>query len=351
MSGGVDSSVAAGLLVEQGYDVVGVTLNLTPQRITVAPGKPTCCGVSEIADARRVCERLGIPHYVLDMRDAFEQLVIAPFVEEYAAGRTPNPCIRCNKLIKFTMLREKAREMGAEIIATGHYARIEQSGGACHLLRGVDRDKDQTYFLYALSQEQLASTLFPLGAMTKDEVRAKAAEMGLPVAEKAESQDICFAPEGGYVEAMAQYAAAQSPPGDIVHVDGRLLGRHEGISRYTIGQRRGLGVAWTEPLYVIGLDPVRNHVIVGPDTELCRQDFRIKETNFAPDIARGTVTEVTCRVRRNMIDVPATLEIIGDGAARGRFHSPVRAITPGQAAVFYEGERVIGGGTITEVLG
>lgn len=350
MSGGVDSSVAAALLVEQGHRVIGVTLNLAPRTVSVSAGKPTCCGVSEIADARRVCERLGIPHYVFDMREEFGRAVIDDFVAEYARGRTPNPCIRCNQIIKFETLRRKAHELGASAVATGHYARIALGGGICKLLRGVDASKDQSYFLYTLTQEQMAATVFPNGGLRKSEVRTRAAELGLPVADKPESQDICFVPQGGYAQLVAERSQAPPKEGDIVHIDGTILGRHEGISRYTIGQRRGIGVAWTEPLYVVRIDPDNNLVIVGPDRALWQEEFLIEGTNFAPDVPLGSDVDTTCRVRHNMDDVPARLIRWDDGAAGARFLIPVRAISPGQAAVFYDGERVLGGGTISEVI-
>jgi tRNA-specific 2-thiouridylase len=351
MSGGVDSSVAATLLVEQGYEVSGVTLNLAPQTTSIVPGKAMCCGVAEIADARQVCDRLRIPHYALDLRAEFDRLVIQDFVAQYRRGRTPNPCIRCNQLLKFEALRRWAGELGAQAIATGHYARIARANGMYHLLRGVDEEKDQSYFLYTLTQDQMAQIRFPIGGLTKDQVRAKAAELALPVADKSESQDVCFAPDGDYSRLLASHSGESAPPGKIAHVDGRVLGTHRGIGRYTIGQRRGLGIAWREPLYVVAIDPDANRIVVGPDSALWGKEFLVEGTNFAPDVPERAELALTCRVRRNMTDVAACLVRLGPDTARARFETPVRAITPGQAAVFYDGERVLGGGTIAEVVG
>jgi tRNA-specific 2-thiouridylase len=351
MSGGVDSSVAAALLAEQGYEVIGITLDMMPRGAAVDSGFSTRSGATGIADAARVCEHLGIAHHVVDVRDPFERLIIREFVEEYVRGRTPNPCIRCNQDIKFQTLRDKARELGARWLATGHYARIGRVDATYHLLRGVDRDKDQSYFLYTLTQDQMACTLFPNGDRTKAQVRAKAAELGLAAAEGPESQDACFVSEGGYARLIAQYSPSPEQPGDIVHIDGAVLGRHQGISRYTIGQRRGLGIAWSEPLYAVAIDPGENRVVVGPDEALWGKEFAIEGANFAPDVPERAQVDSTCRVRRNMADATARLVRLGPDTAQARFDEPVRAITPGQAAVFYDGERVLGGGKISEVIG
>ncbi|MFZ1681033.1 MAG: tRNA 2-thiouridine(34) synthase MnmA, partial [Rhizobiaceae bacterium] len=263
MSGGVDSSVVAGLLAREGYDVVGITLQLYDHGAAAhRPG--ACCAGQDIDDARRVAEALGIPHYVLDYEDRFREAVIDPFADSYASGETPIPCVACNQTVKFADLLQTARDLGADALATGHYVRSEPHRGARALFRPADPSRDQSYFLFATTPEQLAFLRFPLGARPKAEVRAMAAAMGLSVADKQDSQDICFVPEGRYASVIEKLRPEAANPGDIVHIDGRVLGRHEGVMRFTIGQRRGIGIAAREPLYVVHIDPQRARVIVGP---------------------------------------------------------------------------------------
>jgi tRNA-specific 2-thiouridylase len=348
MSGGVDSSVAAALVKEAGYEVVGATLKLLP-------GSPTgfgCCGSpDDIADAKRVCETLGIRHYVLNFDELFERDVIGLFVKDYLDSRTPNPCVECNRSVKFGTLLRLAGALDAQFVATGHYARIEHTdNGVHHMRRSVDEGKDQTYFLHALSQDQLARILFPVGHLTKDQVREKARALGLKTADKPESQEICFVPNRDYRGFLRAHAPEDSPalqPGDIRNAKGELLGRHTGLSDYTIGQRKGLGLTSVEPLYVTGLDKASNTLIVGGDAETLRSRFRVERLTWTGAAPRGKVG-VRIRHRGNVAD--AELQGGPQGAVDVALAQGERAVTPGQTAVFYEGERVLGGGTIREVL-
>jgi len=355
MSGGVDSSVAAALLVEQGYEVVGMTMNLWPSWLPQEMGGTrTCCGLSAIEDARAVCRRLGIRHYVLNMREAFQEGVIEPFSQEYIRGRTPNPCILCNRVIKFEVLLRKVRSLGMDFLATGHYARVAFNGerGRYLLLRGRDRRKDQSYVLFGLTQVQLRHLLFPVGEWTKEEIRAHARRLGLPVAEKPDSQEICFVPKGDYTEIIRVLHPEGMQPGPILDLEGREIGQHQGIARYTLGQRRGLGLATGRPMYVVQVDPARNAVIVGPEEALYRDAILAEGVNWIAIDALAEEMEVTARIRHAGQEVPARLvPLLGEvERVLVRFSVPVRAPTPGQAVVFYDGEVVVGGGTIADSL-
>jgi tRNA-uridine 2-sulfurtransferase len=358
MSGGVDSSAAAALLREGGRNVVGLTMQLWNQRRLPelhgegrAPQR--CCSLDDVYDARRVADHLGFPFYVVNFERQFEDTVVRPFVDEYLAGRTPIPCTLCNNHVKFDELLVTARRIGAEKIATGHYAQLRgnPSTGRCELLRAADESKDQTYFLFGLGQEQLERTEFPLGAMSKSSVRDLARRARLPVAEKPESQEICFVPAGGYVRFIQSYLAEQGrtmpdEPGDIVTTDGEVIGRHRGLHHYTVGQRKGLGIAAAQPLYVSALDRERNRLVVGEDGALRAQDCELREVNWLSIARPQQPVEACVRIRNRHEPALATITASGETGARVQFRDPQRAITPGQAAVFYEGETVLGGGWI-----
>jgi tRNA-specific 2-thiouridylase len=336
MSGGVDSTLAAALLVEQGHDVLGGTLLLVDRPPTEDEPDPGAAAAA-----------LGIPHTRWDCRPDFERLVVAPFTAAYAAGRTPNPCIRCNAGVKFGLLLEKARALGADALATGHYAGIAADPGRpVRLVRGADRRKDQSYFLFAVARAALPLIRFPLGGLTKDAVRAMARARGLAAAERAESQEICFVPDDDY----AGFLSRRAPPGafrrgPIVDTAGRRLGEHRGLERYTVGQRRGLRVAAGHPLYVVALDPARNELVVGPDGELWRRELCAQGVNWLVDEPRGEF-RAAVRIRSRHEPSPATLTPAGDGAWHVRFEAPQRAITPGQGAAFYDNDTLLGGGWI-----
>lgn len=347
LSGGVDSSTAAALLLEQGYEVVGITLKLWPQDC-LARAEDKCCGPQAVADARAVCHRLGIPFYLMDEAEEFKHQVIRYFAEEYKAGRTPNPCVMCNEKLKFGTLLNLARKLGAEYVATGHYARIERDpASGRHLLkRGRDPHRDQSYFLFSLRQEQLARSLFPLGDLCKTETRAAARERALKTADKEESMEICFVPDNDYGAFLQKSGLVAPHRGEIVDRAGRVLGHHEGIEFYTIGQRRGLRLAAPHPWYVVDLDPARNRVVVGEAAELARAEFRVERCNWIPWAVPPATLEVTAKIRYNHPGTPATVTPQPDGGARVQLHTPQRAVTPGQACVFYDGETVVGGGWI-----
>nr|WP_277995787.1 tRNA 2-thiouridine(34) synthase MnmA [Moorella thermoacetica] len=351
MSGGVDSSTAAALLKEAGYEVIGVTLALWPEDTPPPPGETGCCSLKAVDDARRVANILDIPYYVLNFRDLFEREVIDYFIASYLEGETPNPCIACNRRIKFGALLAKARALGIDYIATGHYARrwYDKEKGRYLLARGRDAGKDQSYALYTFTQEQLAHTLLPLGDYTKVEVREIAARYGLPVARKAESQEICFVTEGDYRDYIQSRAREKIKPGPILDTRGRVLGQHRGLPFYTIGQRKGLGLALGKPCFVVALDPERNAVIVGDKEDLERRVLYARDNNYIlwgelPDEAR-----VTARIRYRAPEAAATWHPLAGGRARLEFDEPQRAITPGQAVVYYQGDLVVGGGTIESV--
>lgn len=347
LSGGVDSSAAAALLLEQGYEVVGVTLKLWPQDC-VSRAEDKCCGPQAVMDARAVAHRLGIPFYLIDEAEAFQQHVIRYFAEEYQAGRTPNPCVMCNQHLKFGRLLARADQLGAAFIATGHFARLERrADGRVLLRRGRDERKDQSYFLFSLRQPQLARTLFPLGELTKADTRGVAREARLKTADKAESMEICFVPDDDYGRFLQQAKLAEKHRGEIVDLHGRVLGHHEGIEFYTIGQRKGLRVAAGRPLYVVDLDPARNRVIVGDATALACAEFGVERCNWIAFDEPPGPFEATVKIRYNHRGAPATVTPLGGGRARVKPHTPQRAVTPGQAAVFYQDDLVVGGGWMT----
>jgi tRNA-specific 2-thiouridylase len=355
MSGGVDSSVVAGLLAQQGYDVIGVTLQLYNHGEAVKK-KGACCAGQDIHDARQVAERLGIPHYVLDYEERFREAVIQPFAEAYEAGETPIPCVACNQTVKFVDLLKTAKQLGADALATGHYIRARQHGNKRILLRPLDDSRDQSYFLFATTQEQIDYVRFPLGGMTKAETRDLAHDLGIEVADKPDSQDICFVPQGKYSDVIAKLNPKAMVAGDIVHVDGRVLGRHEGIVNFTIGQRRGIGVAAGEPIYVVHLDRRSNRVIVGPKSALGTFRIHLRDVNWLGDFDLSELPaeglNIFVKVRSTRPPAPATLFSIEDGSKVWiDLHEGDAGIAPGQAAVFYEDDaedtRVLGGGWIS----
>lgn len=349
MSGGVDSSVAAALLVEEGCEVIGATMLMWPKG--AEPPAGACCSLSAVEDARRVAAELDIPHYVLNVQDVFARYVIQDFVGEYIRGRTPNPCVRCNQFVKFDSLLERARSLGAERIATGHYARIgyDEDRRRWLLLRGLDESKDQSYALCRLTQEQMERTLFPLGYMMKRETRRTAAELGLPVAEKPESQEVCFVPDRNYPAFLRKLAPELARPGPVVDVSGNVLGEHRGIAFYTVGQRKRLGISSRAPRYVVRIDRQRNAIVVGGDQDLYARRLVAQDMNVISVEKLPAVLAVTAKIRYNARDSAAVVRPLVGNAAEVVFEQPQRAITPGQAVVLYQGDVVVGGGTIADL--
>ena len=345
MSGGVDSSVAALLLHRQGYDVIGVTMKLYDiDQADLPEYYRGCCTLDDVEDARAVCRILGVPHYVLNVQREFRAFVIDYFRREYENGRTPHPCIACNDKIKFNFLAQRAQTMQAAYVATGHYARIEPDGAGGRVLkRGVDADKDQSYVLFGMRQDQLAATLMPVGRYPKAEIRRMAEDAGFPNADKPDSQDICFIPTGDYREFLRE--RTDERPGDIVDADGNVLGAHEGIQYFTVGQRRGLGLSGGAPRFVIRLEPDTRQVVVGSETDLYQDTLRADPVSWVSGVPPVGPVEVTVKIRYKFAEAPATVTAAGGGALV-RFREPQRAITPGQAAVFYRGDTVLGGGAI-----
>ncbi len=344
MSGGVDSSVAASLLVEAGYEVIGIMLRLWSEP-SAGGLSNRCCTPQSVDDARRVAAQLNIPFYLVDVESQFKSAVVDYVVEEYGRGRTPNPCLACNREIRFSLLLQRALDLGADL-ATGHYARVIKADGRYHLLRGADAAKDQSYVLHVLGQEQLAHVLFPLGELTKPQVRDLARRRRLPVAEKAESQDICFLANGDYASFVRTHAAAGREPGPLLDQSGNVLGQHSGLVNYTVGQRHGLGLATGMPLYVVAIDAVHNAVVVGPQESLLRQSLSVSELHFVAGEAPGATFRCQVRLRYKAREAPATVSVLPRSRAEIVFDEPQRPVSPGQAAVFYSGDEVLGGGVI-----
>lgn len=352
MSGGVDSSVTAALLAAQGYEVIGITLQLYDHGLAVQK-KGACCAGQDIHDARTVSQSLGIPHYVLDYESRFSAAVMDDFADSYLRGETPIPCVRCNERVKFRDLMQTARDLGADCLATGHYVRsvagTEKGTVSRQLLKGVDDSRDQSYFLFSTTQEQLDFLRFPLGGLYKSEVRELADAFGLVVADKPDSQDICFVPQGNYASVIERLRPGASEPGEIVHLDGRVLGRHDGIIHFTIGQRRGIGVGGTtEPLYVVKLDPDQKRVIVGPHRALDVQEMTLREVNWLGRTPDPAGAPIMVQIRNTQDPLSATLFPVHekDGLWRVMFDEAQPGVSPGQAAVFFETDRVMGGGWI-----
>ena len=362
MSGGVDSSAAAAMLKAEGHDLVGFSMQLWNQRrgLSVdAEGEPLpsrCCSLDDIYDARRVAEDLGFPFYVLNLERDFERNVVQPFVTSYLNGETPIPCVSCNSRLKFASLDRLAVSLGCEKVATGHYARVslDEQSGRYRLYRGRNAQKDQSYFLWELTQAQLSRAMFPLGEMSKPEVREVARRHGLNVAEKAESQEICFVPDGNYAGFIDRYLEAEGESertpgeGEIVNTRGEVIGSHHGIHRYTVGQRRGIGIAGTRPLYVVSIDAAKNRVVVGEQQELLHSEFTAAAVNWIIDVGATAQVRAEVRVRYRHTAAPAFMTPLEHGRWRVRFDEPQRAITPGQATVFYRGDEVLGGGWIVK---
>ena len=351
MSGGVDSSVAAYLLKEQGYDVIGVTMQIwQDEDVFVQSQEGGCCGLSAVEDARRVAERLEIPYYVMNFKEDFHKYVIDYFVSEYEKARTPNPCIACNRYVKWESLLHRSLEIGADYIATGHYARIMQLPNGRYTIRNsVTAAKDQTYALYNLTQEQLSHTLMPVGDYDKPHIRQIAEEIGLPVATKHDSQDICFVPDGDYAKFIEKYTGKKTPEGDFVDKEGNYIGRHKGIIHYTIGQRRGLGIPAASRLYVCEISPKTNTVVLGDNADLFSSELEADSVNL---ISVDSLTEpkrVTAKIRYRHKEQPATAWQTPDGILHVKFDEPQRAITKGQAVVMYDGDEVVGGGVINKI--
>lgn len=348
MSGGVDSSTVAALLVEQGFQVIGVTMQLYDYGLTVGK-KGACCAGQDIYDAKMVADKLNIPHYVLNYESLFKQSVINDFADSYMRGETPIPCVRCNQTVKFTDLLKMAKSLEADALCTGHYVRKIRNEQNFYMLRGLDHKKDQSYFLFATTKAQLNYTYFPLGEYTKEETRILAHKFGLIVADKPDSQDICFVPNGDYASVINKYRPGALDKGDLYHIDGRKIGEHNGIINFTIGQRRGIGIASPEPLYVIKIIPEEKKVIVGPIDALNKIDFIIKDVNWLADFDDRLIS-ASVKLRSNHEMVPAKIKLLANKTAKVSLNAPEKAITPGQACVAYNNEIVLGGGWITSQI-
>ena len=350
MSGGVDSSVAAALMAEAGHEVIGLSMQLYDQRATEdgAPAFGSCCSLDDLYDARRVAQQLGFRHYIVNFEREFQATVVDNFVREYSAVRTPIPCVHCNADLKFSTLAERAAGLDAAAVATGHYARVifDEDHERYRLLRGVDAAKDQSYFLFNLTQDQLAHALFPVGELTKAEVRAHASRLGLDVADKPDSHEICFIPDGNTAKFVTRHASQVPPSGEIVDTEGHVLGEHPGVHHFTVGQRKGLGISVGSPLYVLKLEPVDQRVVVGPREALGEREVTAERVNWIAGIPPEGPSRVTARIRHRHQDAPATVIADDDGTAHLTFDDPQVAITPGQAVVFYAGPDVVGGGWI-----
>ena len=350
MSGGVDSSVAAYLLKEQGYDVIGVTMQIWQEDKEYEEREGGCCSLSAVDDARRVADKIGIPFYVLNFRDSFKKNVIDYFIDEYMEGKTPNPCIACNKYLKFDELLKKAQGIGADYIATGHYAKIEEHNGRYILVKSDDDKKDQTYALYNMTQEQLAHTLMPCGEYTKDRIREIAKEIGLSVYNKKDSEEICFIPDNNHGRYISEARPLEVVPGNFVDKNGNVLGQHKGIVYYTIGQRKGLGIALGRPVFVTDINSRTNEVVLGPEEDIFKTDLVAKDVNFiAFDKLEEPVT-VEAKVRYSGKPAEAVISPLKDGKVKVSFKEKQRAITKGQSVVFYQGNKVVGGGVIAGII-
>ena len=346
MSGGVDSSVAALLMTEKGYECIGCTMKLYANEDIELCRDNTCCSLDDVEDARSVATRLGMPHHTFNFKEKFRETVIDNFIDNYEHGMTPNPCIQCNKHMKFDELYRRGQILGCDKIVTGHYVRIRKTDKGYQLLKAADPNKDQSYVLYNMTQEELAHTEFPLGEFTKDEVRRIAEANGFINANKPDSQDICFVPDGDYVGALKRFTGKEYEPGEFVDTEGKVLGEHKGIVSYTIGQRKGLGIAYEHPLYVVELDVPNNKVILGKNEDLFSKEALVKDINWIDPTDDRQEIRCKAKVRYRMTEQPCVVKKIDATTARVIFDEPQRAITPGQSAVFYEDEVVLGGGTI-----
>lgn len=346
MSGGVDSSVAALLMKEKGYECIGCTMKLYSNEDVDLCDDHTCCSLDDVEDAKAVARRLNMPHHTFNFQDRFKEVVIDNFIECYECGRTPNPCIQCNKYMKFDELFRRGQILGCEKIVTGHYVRIRKEDNGYQLLKAKDITKDQSYVLYNMTQEDLARTEFPLGELTKEEARKIAEEHDFINANKPDSQDICFVPDGDYVATLKKYTGREYEPGDFVDLEGNVLGQHKGIVCYTIGQRKGLGISAAYPLYVVRLDVPGNRVVLGKNEDLFSRDVLVENINWIDTTDTRDEFKCKAKVRYRMIEQPCTVKRIDKTTAQVVFDEPQRAITPGQAAVFYDGDVVLGGGTI-----